>query len=91
LKTPRAAIQANELTRRRLEHEIQSWNDKIVKFRDQSSAVKTNEQYKALLSEISQSEQHIRAIEDKIIEGMEAVEKQQAKSRPLKPRSSPMA
>lgn len=74
----KAAIQANELTRRRLEHEIQSWNDKIVKFREQSSAVKTNEQYKALLSEISQAEQHIREIEDKIIEGMEAVEKQQA-------------
>lgn len=72
----KSAIQANELTRRRLEHEIQSWNDKIAKFRDQSSSVKTNEQYKALLSEISQSEQHIRAIEDKILEGMEAVEKQ---------------
>jgi uncharacterized protein len=74
----RAAIQANELGRRKLEQEIQSWNDKIVKFREQSSSVKTNEQYKALLSEISQAEQHIRQLEDKILDGMEAVEGQQA-------------
>jgi predicted nucleic acid-binding Zn-ribbon protein len=72
----KAAIQANELGRRKFEQEIQSWNDKIVKFREQSSSVKTNEQYKALLSEISQAEKHIRDIEDKILEGMEAVESQ---------------
>ncbi len=66
----KAAIKANELERRNHEHEIQSENNKIIKFREQSSSVKTNEQYKALLSEIAHAEQAIRGHEDKILEAM---------------------
>ena len=43
---------------------------KISKYRDQSLAVKTNEQYKALMGEIQFAEQDIRANEDKILELM---------------------
>ena len=60
----------NLAARRKLETEIQDQREKISKYRDQSLAVKTNEQYKALLHEIQFAEQHIRAAEDKILEGM---------------------
>jgi len=70
----KAGIKANELARRNFEHEIQGENNKIVKFREQSSSVKTNEQYKALLSEIATAEAAIKAQEDKILETMVEVE-----------------
>ena len=63
-------LAANQTARRKLETEIQDHREKISKHRDQSLAVKTNEQYKALLHEIKFDEQHIRAAEDKILEGM---------------------
>jgi len=64
------AVKNNELARRNHEHEIQAENNKITKFREQSSSVKTNEQYKALLSEIAHAEQAIRGHEDKILDSM---------------------
>ena len=63
-------VGADQAARRKLETEIQDHREKISKYRDQSLAVKTNEQYKALLHEIEFAEQHIRAAEDKILEGM---------------------
>ena len=61
---------ANQSVRRKLETEVQDHREKISKYREQSLAVKTNEQYKALLHEIQFTEQQIRACEDKILEGM---------------------
>lgn len=63
-------LAANQTARRKLETEVQDHREKISKYREQSLAVKTNEQYKALLHEIEFAEQHIRACEDKILEGM---------------------
>jgi hypothetical protein len=63
-------LAANQAARRKLETEIQDHRGHISKYREQSLAVKTNEQYKALLHEIEFAEQHIRACEDKILEGM---------------------
>jgi uncharacterized protein len=73
----KAAIAAVQRDRKKLESEIQDHQQKISKYRDQSLAVKTNEQYKALLQEITFAEQGIRACEDKILEGMLAVETQE--------------
>ena len=70
----RATIKADEQNRRKLEIDIQSLQQKISKYRDQSLDVKTNEQYKALMHEVSFAEQEIRIIEDKILEGMLDVE-----------------
>jgi uncharacterized protein len=64
------AVKTNELARRNHEHEIQAENNKIIKFREQSSSVKTNDQYKALLSEIDHAEKSIRTHEDKILDAM---------------------
>jgi predicted nucleic acid-binding Zn-ribbon protein len=66
----KAAIKNNDAARRKLEVEIQSQQQKISKYRDQSLEVKTNEQYKALLHEIGFAEKEIRAAEDRILEAM---------------------
>lgn len=70
----KAAIKSQEHKRRSLESDIQSHQQKIAKFRDQSLDVKTNEQYKALMHEIQFAEQEIRKAEDKILEIMEGAE-----------------
>jgi predicted nucleic acid-binding Zn-ribbon protein len=66
----RAAIKAGETAKRQYEQEIQSLNEKILKFRGQSSSIKNNEQYKALLSEIAHAEGEISGFEEKILEVM---------------------
>jgi hypothetical protein len=67
LDKAKAAVKA---TRRTYESAIQDLQGKISKYRDQSLAVKTNEQYKALLHEIQFAEQDIKSNEDKILELM---------------------
>lgn len=70
LEKAKAAVKADEAARRKYESGIQDQQQKISKYRDQSLAVKTNEQYKALLHEIQFAEQEIRSHEDKILELM---------------------
>src|ERR1700722_3101712 len=70
LERARTAVKADEAARRKHESAIQDQQQKISKYRDQSLAVKTNEQYKALLHEIQFAEQDIRGSEDKILELM---------------------
>ncbi len=74
LESSQVRAKAIETDRRNSELDIQSTQDKIAKLRSQSSSVKTNEQYKALLHEIAFAEQEISRIEDKILEGMESAE-----------------
>jgi uncharacterized protein len=70
LESAKAGVKADEATRRKYESAIQDLQQKISKYRDQSLAVKTNEQYKALQHEIQFAETDIRANEDKILELM---------------------
>jgi uncharacterized protein len=70
LENAKLAVKADEAARRKYETNIQDLQGKISKFRDQSLAVKTNDQYKALLHEIQFAEQEIRGNEDKILELM---------------------
>src|SRR5262245_64449077 len=70
LESARAGIKADEAAKRKYESAIQDLQGKISKYRDQSLAVKTNDQYKALLHEIQFAEQDIRGNEDKILELM---------------------
>jgi predicted nucleic acid-binding Zn-ribbon protein len=74
VESAKAAIKANEASRRKLEGEIQGFQQKIVKYREQSSSVKTNDEYRALMHEVEFSEQHISACEDKILELMITLE-----------------
>src|SRR5262249_13918998 len=70
LENAKNAAKADEANKRKYESAIQDLQGKISKYRDQSLAVKTNDQYKALLQEIQFAEQEIRGNEDKILEGM---------------------
>jgi predicted nucleic acid-binding Zn-ribbon protein len=68
------AVHAEETKRRRLESDIKDQQQKIAKFREQSSSVKTNEQFHALQHEISFAENEIRRLEDVELESMERSE-----------------
>ena len=74
VETVQASMKADESARRKYESDIQDQQQKISKYRDQSLAVKTNQEYKALLSEIEQAEAAIRKLEDKILEIMVAAD-----------------
>ncbi|HEX5233989.1 MAG TPA: C4-type zinc ribbon domain-containing protein [Silvibacterium sp.] len=68
------AIKEEEAKRRRLESDLKDLQQKILKFREQTSSVKTNEQYQALQHEIGFAEAEIRRIEDRELESMERSE-----------------
>jgi predicted nucleic acid-binding Zn-ribbon protein len=70
LEKAQAAVKSDEAGRRKYETAITDLRAKISKYRDQSLAVKTNEQYKALLQEIQFAEKEIAENEDKILELM---------------------
>lgn len=69
------SLKDEETLRRRLESDIKDQHQKIAKFREQSSSVKTNEQYRALQHEVSFAEDEIRKIEDRELESMERTER----------------
>lgn len=60
--------------RKKAELDTQEWRERARKFRDQSSAVKTNEAYRALQHEIAHAEAEIAKAEDVQLEQMLAVE-----------------
>jgi hypothetical protein len=64
------AVLAEEAKRRRLESDLRDQQHKIVKYREQSSSVKTNEQFHALQHEIGFVEAEIRRIEDAELSSM---------------------
>jgi hypothetical protein len=68
------AIKADETTRRKHESDIKDQQEKISKYRDQSLKVKTNQEYKALMSEIEHAEAEIQKSEDKTLEIMVAAD-----------------
>ncbi len=70
LEKAQNAIKADEAARRKYDTNIKDLREKISKYRDQSLAVKTNDQYKALMAEIQFAEKEITANEDKILELM---------------------
>ena len=70
LEKAKATAKADEAARKKYEAAIVDVQGKISKYRDQSLAVKTNDQYRALMQEIQFAEQEIRTNEDKILELM---------------------
>jgi predicted nucleic acid-binding Zn-ribbon protein len=70
VESAKNAIKNDELARRKFEGEIQTQQQKISKYRDQSLSVKTNEEYRALMKEVEYAEQAIRKFEDQILETM---------------------
>src|SRR6266850_372155 len=77
------AIKANETARRNLESDIKSHQEKISKYKSQSLDVKTNEQYKALMHEISFAEQDVRAAESALKAQSAEVEREKTEAKAL--------
>ncbi len=70
-------IKANEAGRRQLEADIKGFQEKIAKYRSQSSSVKTNDEYRALMHEVGFAESQISGCEDKILELMISLENEE--------------
>jgi predicted nucleic acid-binding Zn-ribbon protein len=78
------AVPAEEARRRRLESDRKDQQQKLIKYRDQSSSVKTNEQFHALQHEVGFVEAEIRRIEDEELSSMirsESLESQRAEAK----------
>jgi predicted nucleic acid-binding Zn-ribbon protein len=60
--------------RSRYELDVQQHKDRVRKYRDQTSQVKTNEAYKALQHEVQMAEEEIAKAEDRLLEQMVAGE-----------------
>jgi uncharacterized protein len=73
----KARIKGNEANRRQLETDIKGFQEKIAKYRSQSSSVKTNDEYRALMHEVEFAEKQISGCEDKILELMLALENEE--------------
>ncbi|MBB6146257.1 hypothetical protein HNQ77_004229 [Silvibacterium bohemicum] len=78
------ALKEEDAKRRRMESDIKDQQQKIVRFREQSSSVKNNEQYHALQHEVSFAEEEIRKIEDRELESMERSELLESQLRTAK-------
>jgi predicted nucleic acid-binding Zn-ribbon protein len=70
LEADKAALNANQKDRKKLDGDIQVHQQKISKLRDQMLGAKTNEQYRAFQHEIEYIEKEIRQAEDRILELM---------------------
>ncbi len=78
------AVPGEEARRRRLESDRKDQQQKLIKYREQSSSVKTNEQFHALQHEIGFVEAEIRRIEDEELTSMiksEGLESHRAEAR----------
>ncbi len=75
------ALKDEEALRRRMESDLKDQQQKIAKFREQMSSVKTNEQYRAFQHEIEFAETEIRKIEDRELESMERTEQLEQKRK----------
>ena len=74
LETSKTSQLATIKDRKRYELDVEQWKERVSKYRDQSSQVKTNEAYKALQHEVQMAEAEIAKAEDRLLEQMVAGE-----------------
>ncbi len=74
LEQSKAAQLASFKDRKKYELDVEAWKDRVRKYRDQTSQVKTNEAYKALQHEVQMAEDEIAKAEDRLLEQMVAGE-----------------
>lgn len=60
--------------RKKYELDVEQWKERVRKYRDQGSQVKTNDAYRALQHEIQMAEDEIAKAEDRLLEQMVAGE-----------------
>jgi uncharacterized protein len=74
IEKAKAAQLAALKDRKKYELDVEQWKEKIHKYKDQTSQIKTNEAYKALQHEIQLAEQEMAKSEDRLLEQMVASE-----------------
>ena len=67
-----------EATLKEQELEVESLKEKVIKYKNQQMEAKTNDQYRAFVKEIGVVEEEIKALEEKEIQLMEALEQGKA-------------
>jgi uncharacterized protein len=70
----KAAQLATIKDRKKYELDVEQWKEKVRKYKDQTSQIKTNEAYKALQHEVQMAEAEILKAEDRLLEQMVASE-----------------
>ncbi len=70
----KAAQLATTKDRKKYELDVEQWKEKVRKYKDQTSQIKTNEAYKALQHEVQMAEAEIAKAEDRLLEQMVASE-----------------
>ncbi|MFB3905025.1 MAG: zinc ribbon domain-containing protein [Acidobacteriota bacterium] len=70
--------------RRQMESEVETFRQRLSKYRDQLMSVKTNKEYQAMLAEIANCEREISAKEDQILERMMLTDEWNEKQRAAK-------
>ena len=60
--------------RKKYELDVEQWKERVRKYKDQTSQIKTNEAYKALQHEVEMAEAEIAKAEDRLLEQMVAAE-----------------
>src|SRR5262245_25612041 len=70
LQAATARLAGNQAARRAIEKEVAVQQGRLSKFRDQLMEVKTNREYQAMQHEIEIAQTEVRALEEKILEGM---------------------
>jgi predicted nucleic acid-binding Zn-ribbon protein len=68
------ALTASLKERKTYEMDVEQWKERAKKYRGQSSEVKSNEAYKALLHEIANAEDEVAKAEDRLLDRMVAGE-----------------
>jgi predicted nucleic acid-binding Zn-ribbon protein len=70
LDQSKAAQVATIRDRKKYELDVEQWKERVRKYRDQTSQIKTNEAYKALQREVEMAETEIAKAEDRLLEQM---------------------
>jgi predicted nucleic acid-binding Zn-ribbon protein len=74
IATAKEALTGSLKDRKTYEMDVEQWKERAKKYRNQSSEVKTNESYKALLHEIANAEDEAGKAEDRLLDRMVAGE-----------------
>src|SRR5450432_684210 len=74
LDASKAAQVAVVRDRKKYELDVEQWKERVRKYKDQTSQVKTNEAFKALQHEVDNGEKEITNAEDRLLEQMVAGE-----------------
>jgi predicted nucleic acid-binding Zn-ribbon protein len=70
IATAKEALTTSLKERKTFEMDVEQWKERAKKYRGQSSEVKTNESYKALLHEIANAEDEVAKAEDRLLDRM---------------------